>query len=123
MRIPIAYTLAWPERMETPAERLSLADIGTLDFEKPDLARFPSLRLAREALEAGGGEAIVLNATNEVAVEAFLRGAIGFCDIARLVEEALRNINVTAPASLEEVVAIDRETRERASLMVSESCC
>lgn len=123
MRIPIAYTLAWPERMETPAERLSLADIGTLDFEKPDLARFPSLRLAREALEAGGGEAIVLNATNEVAVEAFLRGAIGFCDIARLVEEALRNINVTAPASIEEVVAIDRETRERASLMVSESCC
>ena len=123
MRIPIAYTLAWPERMQTPAERLSLPEMGRLDFEKPDLARFPSLRLAREALEAGGGEAIVLNATNEVAVEAFLRGAIGFCDIARLVEESLRNTNVPAPASIEEVVAIDRETRERASLMVSESCC
>ena len=123
MRIPIAYTLAWPERMETPAERLSLADIGRLDFEKPDLARFPSLRLAREALEAGGGEAIVLNAANEIAVEAFLRGAIGFCDIAGLVEEALCRIHSPAPRSVEEVVAIDRETRERASLMVSESCC
>jgi 1-deoxy-D-xylulose-5-phosphate reductoisomerase len=123
MRIPIAYTLAWPERMQTPAERLSLPEMGRLDFEQPDLARFPSLRLAREALEAGGGEAIVLNATNEVAVEAFLRGAIGFCDIARLVEESLRNTNVPAPASIEEVVAIDRETRERALLMVSEGCC
>jgi 1-deoxy-D-xylulose-5-phosphate reductoisomerase len=123
MRIPIAYTLAWPERMQTPAERLSLPEMGRLDFEQPDLARFPSLRLAREALEAGGGEAIVLNATNEVAVEAFLRGAIGFCDIARLVEESLRNTNVPAPASIEVVVAIDRETRERALLMVSEGCC
>jgi 1-deoxy-D-xylulose-5-phosphate reductoisomerase len=123
MRIPIAYTLAWPERMETPAERLSLANIGRLDFEKPDLARFPSLRLAREALEGSGGEAIVLNAANEVAVEAFLKGAIGFCDIGRLVEEALGKINSSAPQSIEEVVALDRETRERASLMVSESCC
>jgi 1-deoxy-D-xylulose-5-phosphate reductoisomerase len=123
MRIPIAYTLAWPERMQTPAERLSLPEIGRLDFEEPDLARFPSLRLAREALEAGSGEAIVLNATNEIAVEAFLRGAIGFRDIARLVEESLGKINVPAPASIEEVVAIDKETRERASLMVSESCC
>lgn len=122
MRIPIAYTLAWPERMETPADRLSLADIGRLDFEQPDMARFPSLRLARKALESGGGEAIVLNAANEIAVEAFLRGAIGFCDIAALVEEALGQIRSPAPASVEEVVAIDKETRERASLMVSESC-
>lgn len=123
MRIPIAYTLAWPDRMETPAERLSLADIARLDFEKPDLTRFPALRLAREALEGAGGEAIVLNAANEVAVEAFLRGGIGFCDISRLVEEALVKIRSAAPTSIEEVVALDRETRERASLMVSESCC
>jgi 1-deoxy-D-xylulose-5-phosphate reductoisomerase len=122
MRIPIAYTLAWPERMETPADRLSLADIGRLDFEQPDMARFPSLRLARKALESGGGEAIVLNAANEIAVDAFLRGAIGFCDIAALVEDALGQIRSPAPASVEEVVAIDKETRERASLMVSESC-
>jgi 1-deoxy-D-xylulose-5-phosphate reductoisomerase len=123
MRIPIAYTLAWPERMETPSERLSLADVARLDFEKPDFERFPALRLAREALEAGAGEAIVLNAANEIAVEAFLRGGIGFCDISRLVEEALSKIDSPAPRSIEEVVALDGETRERTSLMVSESCC
>ena len=122
MRIPIAYTLAWPERMETPAERLSLADIARLDFEKPDLERFPALGLAREALEGGGGQAIVLNAANEIAVEAFLGGRIGFCDIARLVAEAIGKIQVPAPASVEEVVALDRETRDRTSLLVSESC-
>jgi 1-deoxy-D-xylulose-5-phosphate reductoisomerase len=123
MRIPIAYTLAWPERMETPSERLSLADVARLDFEKPDFERFPALRLAREALEAGAGEAIVLNAANEIAVEAFLRGGIGFCHISRLVEEALSKIDSPAPRSIEEVVALDGETRERTSLMVSESCC
>ncbi|MGN6155350.1 MAG: 1-deoxy-D-xylulose-5-phosphate reductoisomerase [Sphingomicrobium sp.] len=122
MRIPIAYTLAWPERMGTPAERLRLADIARLDFEAPDAQRFPALRLAREALERGGGEAIVLNAANEIAVEAFLGGRIGFCDIVRLVEEALGKIEAPAPQSIEEVVAIDTETRERALLMVSESC-
>jgi 1-deoxy-D-xylulose-5-phosphate reductoisomerase len=121
MRIPIAYTLAWPDRMETPAERLSLADIARLDFEKPDLKRFPALRLAREALEGNGGEAIVLNAANEIAVEAFLRGQIGFCDISRLVEDSLAKIHASTPTSIEEVVALDGETRERASLMVSES--
>jgi 1-deoxy-D-xylulose-5-phosphate reductoisomerase len=123
MRIPIAYTLAWPERMATPSERLSLADVARLDFERPDLKRFPALRIAREALEAGAGEAIVLNAANEIAVESFLRGGIGFCDISRLVEEALGKIDAPAPSSIEEVVALDGETRERASLMVSESCC
>jgi 1-deoxy-D-xylulose-5-phosphate reductoisomerase len=123
MRIPIAYTLAWPERMETPAKRLSLADIARLDFERPDLDRFPALRLAREALEAGGAAAVVLNAANEIAVEAFLRGAIGFGDISRVVAEALEKIRPAPPGSIEEVVALDRETRERASLMISESCC
>ncbi len=123
MRIPIAYTLAWPGRMQTPAERLSLADIARLDFEKPDLDRFPALSLARGALEGDGGEAVVLNAANEIAVEAFLQGAIGFCDISRLVEEALAKIGCATPASIEEVVALDRETRERTSLMVAESCC
>ncbi len=81
MRIPIAYALAWPERIETPAERLDLAAIARLDFEAPDLARFPALALARAALEAGGAAPIVLNAANEVAVERFLAGAIQFTDI------------------------------------------
>ena len=122
MRIPIAYTLAWPERMETPAQRLSLADIGRLDFELPDLDRFPALRLAREVLEQGGAAPIVLNAANEVAVEAFLKGRIGFCDISRMVDESLAQANAAAPQSVEEVVALDREIRERASALVAESC-
>ncbi len=123
MRIPISYTLAWPERMETPSERLSLAEVGRLDFQEPDFGRFPCLRLAREALEAEGGEAIVLNAANEVAVAAFLAGAIGFSDISRVAEDSLAKIAAPAPSSIDEVVALDGETRERASLMISESCC
>jgi 1-deoxy-D-xylulose-5-phosphate reductoisomerase len=121
-RIPIAYTLAWPERMATPAQRLSLADIGRLDFEAPDFDRFPALRLAREALEQGGAAPVVLNAANEVAVEAFLNGRIGFCDISRTVEETLAEGNERAPQSVEEVVALDREIRERASARLAESC-
>jgi 1-deoxy-D-xylulose-5-phosphate reductoisomerase len=122
MRISIAYTLAWPDRMETPAERLSLADIGRLDFELPDLERFPALRLAREALEQGGAAPVVLNAANEVAVEAFLKGRIGFCDIIRTVEDSLAQSHVPTPRSVEEVVALDREIRERASAVLAESC-
>ena len=123
MRIPIAYTLAWPERMETPSERLSLADVGRLEFESPDLDRFPALQLAREVLGGSGGEAVVLNAANEIAVEAFLRGGLGFSDIVGLVGEALEKIGAPRPQSVEEVVALDRETRERARAMLSERCC
>ena len=120
MRIPIAYTLAWPERMATPAKRLSLADIGRLDFEAPDSDRFPALRLARGALERGEGAAVVLNGANEVAVAAFLKGGIGFCDICELVEKAIDQIDARAPQSIDEVVALDRETRERAASLVAE---
>lgn len=118
MRTPISYALAWPERMATPAQTLSLADIGTLSFEAPDAARFPALRLARECLSAGGGAPTVLNAANEVAVAAFLSGKIGFLDIARVVESvldemsahgALQNLN-----SLDDVFAIDGQARDRA---------
>lgn len=123
MRIPIAHTLAWPERMETPADRLSLVDIGRLDFESPDPERFPALRLAREVLDSGGGAAIVLNAANEIAVEAFLGERIGFCDIVRIAEQALAQIDLRTPVSVDEVVALDRNTRERAAAMISESCC
>ena len=77
MRTPIAYSLAWPERMHVPTERLDLAKLGTLSFEPPDEARFPALRVAKAALAAGGGATTVLNAANEVAVEAFFAGRIG----------------------------------------------
>ena len=122
MRIPIAYALAWPKRMDTPAERLDLATIGRLDFEAPDLQRFPALGLAREALEAGGAAPIVLNAANEVAVASFLQNDIRFPDIARTVQEALNDANYDAPRSIGDVLQIDRMTRERAQAMMKASC-
>jgi len=122
MRIPIAYALAWPERMETPAQRLDLAAIARLDFEAPDMTRFPTLRLAREALEAGGAAPIVLNAANEVAVASFLAGAIRFTDIARAVEEALEDSRFAAPRSIAEVLDIDRATRQRVDSTMKANC-
>lgn len=113
MRIPIAYALAWPQRMETPAQRLDLAAIARLDFESPDTARFPALRLAREALEEGGAAPIVLNAANEVAVARFLEGAIRFPQIAAIVEHALSSSRDVAPRSIADVLEIDRATRYR----------
>jgi 1-deoxy-D-xylulose-5-phosphate reductoisomerase len=113
MRIPIAYALAWPERIDTPAQRLDLGQIGRLDFERPDVSRFPALRLAREALEAEGAAPIALNAANEVAVAAFLAGQIGFMEIPPTVEQAMKESNFSAPRSIEDVLEIDRETRSR----------
>jgi 1-deoxy-D-xylulose-5-phosphate reductoisomerase len=114
MRVPIAYTLAWPERMATPCERLDLVRFGTLRFEAPDLARFPALGLARDSLRAGGGAPAVLNAANEVAVAAFLAGEIGFLDIASITAETLRCYAPEAPGSVADVLAIDAEARARA---------
>jgi 1-deoxy-D-xylulose-5-phosphate reductoisomerase len=118
MRIPIAHTLAYPERIATPAATLDLARIGKLEFEATDETRFPSLRLARRALEAGGGEAIVLNAANEIAVAAFLDRRIGFLDIAALVERALTRTAPPAPRSIAEVLDIDRAARDNVSSMI-----
>jgi 1-deoxy-D-xylulose-5-phosphate reductoisomerase len=111
MRIPIAYVLAWPERIVTPAQRLDLGAVARLDFEIPDVTRFPALRLAREALEAGGAAPIVLNAANEVAVASFLAGEIRFPDIVRTVAEALDRAQPEAPGSIGDVLEIDRSTR------------
>ena len=113
MRIPIAYALAWPQRMATPAQRLDLASIARLEFGQPDLTRFPALRIAREALEAGGSAPAVLNAANEAAVSRFLTGSISFTDIPRLVERALEESTLAAPSSIAEVLEIDRLTRQR----------
>ena len=122
MRIPIAYALAWPERIHTPAERLDLASIGRLDFEQPDLERFPALRLAREALEVGGASPAVLNAANEVAVASFLAGRIGFTDIVRAVEDALVAGDFPQPHSIEDVLEVDRTTRIRVEAAMKASC-
>ena len=122
MRIPIASALAWPERMATPAEKLDLASIGRLDFEVPDLQRFPALRIAREALEEGGAAATVLNAANEIAVESFLAGNVRFSDIARLVQSALDKAKFDTPRSIGDVLEIDLVTRERTRAMMKASC-
>jgi 1-deoxy-D-xylulose-5-phosphate reductoisomerase len=113
MRVPIAACLAWPRRMETPLAPLDLAAIGDLSFHAPDEARFPATRLAREAAEAGGSAPAVLNAANEVAVAAFLAGQIKFTDIAALVARMLARALPPSPLSLEDVLAVDRETRAR----------
>ena len=112
MRTPIAYTLAWPERMRTPCARLDLAAIGRLDFEAPDPERFPALQLARAALVEGGARPAVLNAANEVAVSAFLAGRIGFLDIVFIVGKVLDGYDPPAPTSIEGVIAIDERARD-----------
>ena len=117
MRTPIAYSLAWPERMHVPNGRVDLAALGALTFEAPDATRFPALRLAREVLEAGGSAGTVLNAANEVAVEAFLARRIGFLAIVALVEATLAaspDLVVSAPITVEGVLAVDSEARARA---------
>jgi 1-deoxy-D-xylulose-5-phosphate reductoisomerase len=114
MRTPIAYSLAWPERMWAPTERLDLAKIGSLDFEAPDNDRFPALSLAREALESDNGATTVLNAANEIAVDAFLKRRIGLPAICALVTETLEAVardGLSKPKSLDEVMALDALSR------------
>jgi 1-deoxy-D-xylulose-5-phosphate reductoisomerase len=120
MRIPIAHALAWPERMETPAQKLDLARIGNLTFEEPDLVRFPALRVARNAMEDGGAAPVVLNAANEEAVAAFLGNRIDFLSIVGIVEETLARTDAPAPRSIAEVIDIDRQTRALAQALMTE---
>jgi 1-deoxy-D-xylulose-5-phosphate reductoisomerase len=115
MRTPIALSLAWPARMAAPTARLDLVRLGALTFEAPDEARFPALGLARRTFELGGTAGAVLNAANEVAVEAFLERRISFPAIAALagasLEEASRKGRVSEPESLDDVIAADQEGR------------
>ena len=111
MRLPIAHTLAWPDRMETPVERLDFGVLSALTFEPPDMVKFPCLSLAREALKEGGAAPCVLNAANEICVQAFLEKRIGFLTIAHYVEKALDKLAHTYVDSLDEIYAIDAATR------------
>ena len=115
MRTPIAYALGWPKRIAAPSPRLDLAELRRLTFEPPDETRFPALALAREALRRGGGAPTIMNAANEVAVSGFLAGEIGFLDIVRSVEETLRMLPHTTPATLDDVRDLDLEARRVAS--------
>ena len=121
MRIPIAYALGLPERLPLPElAPLDLVELGALHFEAPDLARFPALGLAWQALRAGGTAPAVLSAANEVAVEAFLAGRIPFTAIAAAAEEVLETQLLRPVLEFEEIVAADREARERARRWVEE---
>jgi len=119
MHVPIAHALGWPERLATNAPRLDLAALGGLTFEPPDPVRFPALRLAREALRAGGGAPTILNAANEVAVAAFLQRRLAFLDIAGVVGQVLGAIGPLAADSLEAVTELDRRAREMAESCVA----
>jgi len=119
MRTPIAYALGWPSRMAAPSPRLSFSALGELTFEAPDDSRFPALRLAREALRAGGAAPTALNAANEIAVQSFLAGDIGFLDITGIVEETLSRVPERALDTLDDVAEADGEAREMAMGLVS----
>ncbi|WP_439637150.1 1-deoxy-D-xylulose-5-phosphate reductoisomerase [Oceanicaulis sp.] len=116
MRTPIAHALAWPDRLETPVERLDLAKLSQLTFEAPDPVRFPALGLARAAFDAGRGAPAIFNAANEVAVAAFLNGQIGFLDIAACVSDSLERgeadgVVSVQPSGFEAVLDVDRQGR------------
>ena len=115
MRTPIAHALGWPERIASGVESLDLVAAARLDFEAPDVARFPSLRLAREAAEAGGTAPAVLNAANEVAVAAFLAGDAGFNRIPEVIEDVLEHHDSAAATSLEAVLEADARARAEAA--------
>jgi 1-deoxy-D-xylulose-5-phosphate reductoisomerase len=120
MRVPISYALAYPERLPLNLPPLDLFQVGRLDFEPPDLERFPCLGLAFQALEEGGDMPAVLNAANEVAVAAFLQGAISFPEIARLISQVMAAHAVQPLTSLEQVLAVDRRARQAASTIISQ---
>jgi 1-deoxy-D-xylulose-5-phosphate reductoisomerase len=122
MRTPIAHCLGWPDAVSAPLPQLDLFAVGRLDFEPPDIARFPALRLAREALAAGGWATNMLSAANEVAVAAFLAGGVGFLEIARIAEETLDRASANSawgePSSVDEALAIDASARRLAAELV-----
>ena len=118
MRVPIAHALAWPERIDSGATSLDLALIKTLSFERPDLNRFPCLALAHAALRAGGTAPAVLNAANEVAVEAFLAGRLAFTGIAGVIAGTLDAVPARAADDLQAVMAADAQARRAASARI-----
>ncbi len=118
MRTPIAYSLSWPDRMEAPTKRLDLAELGRLTFDAPDEKRFPSLRIAREVLKDECRQGAVLNAANEIAVEAFLANRIGFMSIPALIDKALElfdkaSTDESCKHDLDEIIQLDEEVRIR----------
>ena len=118
MRVPISYALNFPERADVPLPTLDLTEVGSLNFEPPDLETFRCLMLAREAATAGGTAPCVLNAANEVAVHAFLSGRLGFLDIARVIEGTLETSEAEPVRRFEDLYEADAEARTRAGSLI-----
>ena len=121
MRTPIAYCLAWPDRMATTGARLDIGKAGPLSFEPEDTERFPALRLAREALRGGPSAPTILSAANEIAVAAFLDRRIGLLGIAETVEDVLQSMSTASLTSLDDVFAIDSAARAAATHTIAKA--
>lgn len=121
MRTPIAHALGWPERIESGVEPLDIFNVANFEFEKPNMQRFPCLRLAYESMQKGGTATTILNAANEVAVDAFLNHKISFLQIPELIEMSLSHLTVKEANSLDCVLNADRETRLYANEYINKS--
>lgn len=119
MRTPIAHALAWPQRIDSGVDALDMFSVGQLNFERPDWQRFPCLRLADEAIRTGGTASAILNAANEIAVEAFLQGQLAFTAIAEVIETCMRSIPVVKADSIETILAADADTRQLAMTCIN----
>jgi 1-deoxy-D-xylulose-5-phosphate reductoisomerase len=120
MRTPIAYGMAWPERISSGVSALDLFGVGGLNFEKPDTVSFPCLRLAKEAYETGGTACTILNAANEVAVASFLKGNVSFTAIPDIIESTLNKMSTDSIASVEQVLAVDEDARKVAEQIIKQ---
>jgi 1-deoxy-D-xylulose-5-phosphate reductoisomerase len=118
MRTPIAHALAWPRRLPSGVRALDLFKVARLDFEPPNFERFPCLRLAREAMDAGGTATAILNAANEVAVAGFLTGQLNFADIPAVIEQTLTHVSYTDAVSIDAVLAADAAARGYADMTI-----
>ena len=122
MRVAIGHTLGWPERLSLPVERLDFSRLARLDFEPPDEERFPALRLARAAMQAGGLTPCALNAAHEVALDGFIAGQIGFLDMAGLVEDTVSRLGSLGEASsLDDVFEADTRARHLARGLIEQN--
>jgi 1-deoxy-D-xylulose-5-phosphate reductoisomerase len=120
MRVPIAYSMAWPERFDSGVEPLNIFDVRRMDFEEPNLERFPCLRLAYQAINQGGIMPIVLNAANEIAVEAFLNERVRFTDIPLIIERCMEQFEVRPASSLDIILEADQQARQVSQRIISE---
>jgi 1-deoxy-D-xylulose-5-phosphate reductoisomerase len=120
MRVPIAYSMAWPERFESGVEPLNIFDVRRMDFEQPNLERFPCLRLAYKAIDLGGIMPTVLNAANEIAVEAFLNEQIRFTDIPLIIERCMDKFEIKPASTLEIILDIDKQARVLSEQIINE---